>query len=283
MFARDCLPRTDRETITEVKMPKDIDRSYFNKEFLESPDARSIRILSEYFHPLQVFRKKHVHDTIVFFGSARAKSPRDLRILKRKLSGNSLTEKEQIRLKNLETMARYYKDATLLSYRLTNWSKELPKGSRQFLIASGGGPGIMEAANRGAYLARGKSIGLNIALPYEQTPNKYITHSLSFDFNYFFMRKYWFTYLAKGLVIFPGGFGTIDELFELLTLKQTHKLEKPMPIVLYGVEYWKSLINFDVFIDWGTIDASDLDHVKFADSVDDAYQYIIKHLKELYL
>lgn len=180
-------------------------------------------------------------------------------------------------------LGEYYKQAVQLSYRLTKWSKSLPKGSRQFMVTSGGGPGIMEAANKGAYLARGKSVGLNIALPFEQNPNTYITHSLSFDFNYFFMRKYWFTYLAKALIIFPGGFGTIDELFELLTLKQTHKLEKPMPIVIYGSEYWKKLIRFETFIEWNMIDESDLEYVYFSDTVDDAFDYLTKNLVKLYL
>jgi len=254
-------------------MRKKIERSYFNRDFLESSDARSIRILSEYFHPMQVFRKKQVHDTIVFFGSARAKSPRELRKLK--IANNKTLA--------VHKLSRYYTEACQLSYRLTQWSKQLPHGSRQFLVASGGGGGIMEAANRGAFLAKGKSIGLNIALPMEQTPNKYITHSLSFDFNYFFMRKYWFTYLAKALIIFPGGFGTIDELFELLTLKQTHKLEKPLPIVIYGTEYWKKLINFDVFLEWETISKADMDYVHFSDSVDDAFEYLRKHLTDLYM
>lgn len=223
---------------------------------------------------MQVFHKKQVRDTIVFFGSARARAPRELR--------KSTTGREN-KDAPIHKLSKYYVEATRLSYQLTKWSKSLPHGSRQFLVASGGGPGIMEAANRGAYLAKGKSIGLNIALPYEQMPNKYITHSLSFDFNYFFMRKYWFTYLAKALIIFPGGFGTIDELFELLTLKQTHKLEKPMPIVLYGAEYWRKLINFDVFVEWETISKSDLDYVFFTDDVDEAFNYLTKNLTDLYL
>ncbi|MDH4200592.1 MAG: LOG family protein [Spirochaetia bacterium] len=251
---------------------KIVERSYLNREFMESTDARSIRILSEYYHPMQVFRKRQVHDTIVFFGSARAKSPRDLRKL-------GIHEGDGIQHK----LSKYYVEACRLSYRLTKWSKALPAGSRQFLVISGGGGGIMEAANRGAYLARGKSIGLNISLPFEQTPNKYITHSLSFDFNYFFMRKYWFTYLAKALIIFPGGFGTVDELFELLTLKQTHKMEKPLPIVIYGSEYWKDLINFDKFIEWETISKEDMEYVHFSDNVDDAFDYLTKHITELYL
>jgi len=194
-----------------------------------------------------------------------------------------LSEPEKKRLRNMQKLGTYYVEATQLAYRMTEWSKNLPKGSPRFLIASGGGPGIMEAANRGAYLARGTSLGLNIALPFEQSPNRYITHSLSFDFNYFFMRKYWFTYLAKALVVFPGGFGTADEIFELLTLKQTHKLNKPMPIVIYGKEYWNSLINFDAFVEWGMIDESDLEFVFFADSVDEAFNYLTQYLNSLYM
>jgi len=251
-----------------------VEKSYFDREFLESSDARSIRILSEYFHPQQIFRKKQVHDTIVFFGSARAKSPRELRQLKLEPDHDETV---------MHKLSKYYVDACRLSYKLTKWSKELPHGSRQFLVCTGGGHGIMEAANRGAFLARGRSIGLNIALPMEQTPNKYISHSLNFDFNYFFMRKYWFTYLAKALIVFPGGFGTIDELFELLTLKQTHKLEKPMPIVIFGSEYWKKLINFDTFVEWETISKSDMDYVHFSDTVEDAFDYLTTHLTKLYM
>ena len=262
---------------------RSIDKSYYNHAFLDSPDARAIRILSEYYHPLQVFRNRQIHDTLVFFGSARAKSPREYRRYLRELQGKELTEGQQKIAENMKKLTEYYKEACRLSYRLTKWSKELPKGSRQFLITSGGGPGIMEAANRGAFLAKGKSIGLNIALPFEQSPNPYITHSLSFDFNYFFMRKYWFTYLAKALIIFPGGFGTIDEIFELLTLKQTHRLEKPMPIVIYGTAYWKSLMNFDTLVEWSMIDPSDLDYIYFSDDVDDAFQYLTKQLGDLYL
>jgi len=262
---------------------KPLEKSYFNEDFLESSDARSIRILSEYFHPLQVFTEKNINDTIVFFGSARAKAPRDLRKLLAKLKGKTLDAKEQKKFENTKKLCNYYVEATQLAYRLTKWSKELAKGSPEFLITSGGGPGIMEAANRGAYLAKGKSIGLNIALPFEQTPNPYVTYSLSFDFNYFFMRKYWFTYLAKALVVFPGGFGTADEIFELLTLKQTHKLNKPLPIVVYGAEYWNSLIRLETFVEWGMIDEKDLDFVFICDSVDEAFEYLTSHLNDLYL
>ena len=214
------------------KNKRKISRSYFDKHFMKSSDARPLRILSEYFHPAKAFKKSNVEDTIVFFGSSRAKRPVFLK---------NQTEKimEKIPKTNKEKqLAESYREATELAYRLTKWSKSLPKGSRRFIICSGGGPGIMEAANRGAYLARGRSVGLNIAIPFEQHPNAYISRDLCFDFNYFFMRKYWFTYLAKALVIFPGGFGTCDELFEILTLMQTKKITKPVPIVLYNKNFW---------------------------------------------
>jgi uncharacterized protein (TIGR00730 family) len=178
---------------------------------------------------------------------------------------------------------RYYKDAVRLSYRLTRWSKSLPADSRRFLICSGGGPGIMEAANRGAAHARGLSVGMNISLPFEQEPNPYITQNLNFDFHYFFMRKFWLTNMAKALVAFPGGFGTMDELFEILTLVQTRKVEKRLPIVVYGSEYWNNVVNWKAFADWGMIAADDLKYVHFSDDPDDAFKYLTEHLTELYL
>lgn len=262
---------------------QEIIKAFLDTEFLNSSDARPIRILSEYLYPRKVFHKHGVDDTIVFFGSARAPSKKKLRKILKDKENVKLDKAERNRLEKQKIMSDYYRDATLLSYKLTKWSKTLPKGSRRFLIATGGGPGIMEAANRGASLARGISMGLNIALPFEQVSNPYITPKLNFDFHYFFMRKLWFMYLAKALVIFPGGFGTCDELFELLTLMQTGKLTKPRLIVIYGKEYWKSVINFDVFLDWGTISKEDLEFVHFSDSVDDAYDYIVSHLTKFYI
>ncbi|MDH5720767.1 MAG: LOG family protein [Spirochaetia bacterium] len=265
------------------KERKETVKSFLDEDFLISPDARPIRILSEYLHPRKVFREHAVDDTIVFFGSARAPSPRKLHRIISKSKGKTLSDEEKKILEKQKIMCRYYREATQLSYKLTTWSKTLPPGSRRFLIATGGGPGIMEAANRGASLARGISVGLNITLPHEQNPNPYITPGLNFDFHYFFMRKLWFMYLAKALVIFPGGFGTCDELFELLTLVQTGKLTKPRLIVIYGKEFWKSVINFDVFIEWGAINKKDLEYVHFSDSVDDAFKYLVEHLEKFYI
>jgi uncharacterized protein (TIGR00730 family) len=177
----------------------------------------------------------------------------------------------------------YYREAARLAYRLTRWSKSLSKKSRRFIICSGGGPGIMEAANRGASLARGISIGLNITLPFEQGANQYITPELSFNFHYFFMRKYWFMTLAKALVVFPGGFGTMDELFEVLTLVQTEKVSRKVPIVIYGKEYWDDIIRFDNFKKWGLISPEDMDLFRIVDSVDEAEEFLISQLNDLYL
>lgn len=261
---------------------KKIELSFLQKDFMTSRDARPLRILSEYFYPGQVFKKHKISDTIVFFGSARAIAPYRLKKKIAELDKNNLNDKEKRRLTNIVQLTAYYKKAVLLSYMLTNWSKKLPKGSRRFIIASGGGPGLMEAGNRGASLAGGLSLGLNISLPHEQAPNPYITDHLSIDFHYFFTRKYWFMNLAKALVIFPGGFGTMDELFELLTLVQTGKISKPLPIVVFGTEFWQKLINFEIFVDWGLIDESDLDYIHFTDSVEEAYEYLTTHLNEIY-
>src|SRR6478735_4290394 len=206
--------------------------AYQNQEFLDTPDARPLRIISEYLYPLSHFRKEKVSDTIVFFGSART--------FEASASG------------------RYYTEARQLAHRLTEWSVNLEERNR-FVVCTGGGPGIMEAANRGAAEAGGKTIGLNISLPREQHPNPYITPELSFEFRYFFMRKFWFAYLAKALVVFPGGFGTLDEMFELLTLAQTQKLSKQLGVVLYGSKYWKEVINFDALVKHDMIAPEDLD------------------------
>lgn len=260
-------------------MPSGI-KAYENSEFMSSSEARPLRILAEYLYPLNQFDKFDVESTIVFFGSARIKSPAEIRKMKRALAKRKLSDLERKQLFNLETLSRYYREASQLAYRLTRWSKALPRTGRKkrFVICSGGGSGIMEAANRGASLARGLSIGMNISLPFEQKPNRYITPSLCFDFNYFFMRKYWLMNPARALVIFPGGFGTMDELFELLTLVQTKKAEHPVPIVIYGMEYWRKLMNFEVFVEWGMISPEDLDLIHFSDSVDDAFDYLTSHL-----
>ena len=213
--------------------------AYLNHDFLESDAARPVRILAEYLSPLEAFRRERIHDTIVFFGSARL-SP----------SG---------------PLGRYYEEARTLARLVTTWSKGLPAGSSRYVVCSGGGPGIMEAANRGASEAAGRTIGLNIGLPHEQRPNPYITRELNFEFRYFFMRKLWFAYLARALVAFPGGFGTLDELMEVLTLQQTGKLSRRTRIVLYGSEYWKEIINFDALVRHGMIGPEDLGLFTFAD------------------
>jgi len=231
--------------------------AYRNHEFMDTPDARSLRILSEYLYPLSHFRKERIHDTIVFFGSART----------------------------FESSAegRFYRDARELARRMTQWSTGLNHPTRRFVVCSGGGPGIMEAANRGAHDAGGKSVGLNIGLPFEQRPNPFISPELSFEFHYFFMRKFWFAYLAKALVVFPGGFGTLDELTEILTLVQTQKLEKKMVVLLYGTAFWHEILNFDALVKYGMIAEQDLGLFQFADDVDSAFNVLETGLTKYYL
>lgn len=264
-------------------------KAYRNLDFLKSPDARAIRILSEFLEPLSRFRQNSIKDTIVFFGSARTKSSEESRRILNDLKKKSKSSKkisptlqEQIvSAENQVKMSRYYDDAVELSRLLTLWTKKL-KASNRFVICSGGGPGIMEAANRGAVLAKGRSIGLNISLAFEQEPNKYISEELNFEFHYFFMRKFWFVYLAKALVMFPGGFGTLDEAMEVLTLLQTGKIKKQMTVVLYGAEYWKTIIDFDALVKYGVISKTDLNLFKFADTPREAYQYLVRELTKNY-
>ena len=213
--------------------------AYEDSEFLESDDARPLRILAEYLWPLQHFRRAHVHDTIVFFGSARIRPD--------------------------GALGRYYQEARELAHLLTLWSKSLSASAHRFVVCSGGGGGIMEAANRGAAEAGGRSIGLNISLPHEQHPNPYISPELLFEFHYFFMRKLWFAHLARALVVFPGGFGTLDELMEILTLAQTRKLGRRIPVLLYGPDYWREIVNFDALVRHGTVSAEDLQLFQYAD------------------
>jgi len=207
--------------------------AYKDEQFLDSDEARPLRILAEYLEPLQIFCRERIHDTIVFFGSARLTPDGPL--------------------------GRYYEEARELARLITAWSKSLPSNAHRYIICSGGGGGIMEAANRGASEAGGRTIGLNIGLPHEQRPNPYITRELSIEFHYFFMRKLWFAHLARALVAFPGGFGTLDEMFEILTLEQTRKLDRSIPVVLYGSSYWKEIINFEALVRHGTISREDLD------------------------
>jgi uncharacterized protein (TIGR00730 family) len=219
--------------------------AYRDTEFLDSDEARPLRILAEYLEPLHAFRRQRVHDTIVFFGSAR------------------LTEDGPL--------GRYYAEARELARLVTEWSATLESPARRFLVCTGGGGGIMEAANRGAADAGGRTVGLNIGLPFEQRPNPYITPELLFEFHYFFMRKLWFAHLARAFVAFPGGFGTLDELFEMLTLVQTHKLDRRILILLYGSEHWKPLVDFEALARLGMISPGDLDLLRFVDGPAEAF------------
>ncbi|NQV55655.1 MAG: TIGR00730 family Rossman fold protein [Rhodospirillales bacterium] len=254
------------------------EKAYENEDFLKSRDARALRIQSEYMEPESRFEHFGVKDTIVFFGSARIQSRRSAQsaLKAARQAGRGIKKAEKDLL-----MSRYYEASRSLANRLTNWSKDLNGGdTRRFVVCTGGGPGIMEAANRGASEAKGLNIGLNISLPHEQHENPYITHHLGFEFHYFFMRKFWFVYMAKAIIVFPGGFGTLDELFEVLNLDQTGKLSKPIKIVLYGSDYWRDVINFDALVDYGTVSAEDLDLMKMTDTVDEAYDYITDYLLE---
>ena len=232
--------------------------AYKNELFLDAPDARALRILSEYLQPHSHFRRERIRDTIVFFGSARGPE-------------------------ETTSLDRYYQDARTLARRVTEWSDSMQDTTRRFVVCTGGGPGMMEAANRGAQEAGGKSVGLNIGLPFEQFPNSYITPELSFQFHYFFMRKFWFAYLAKAMVFFPGGFGTLDELMEVLTLMQTQKINKKIVIVLYGSDFWKKVLNFDALVRYGTIRAEDLELFQHADDPDTAFRLLEEGLNKYYL
>jgi len=281
-----------------MTLPRDCSRdewplkAYKNLDFLNSVSARNIRVLCEMTEPGLRFAEENVEDTIVLFGSARI---RPMQVAEKQLATveatiedpNHLSFEEKRSLhaaKCAVQSAPYYDAAVQLSESLTRWSMSLP-GAHQdrFLICSGGGPGIMEAANRGAHNAGGKSVGLGISLPFEQGVNDYIPEDLKFEFHYFFVRKYWFVLLAKALVAFPGGFGTMDELFETLTLVQTKKIEKVPPIVLYGKKFWDSVVNFEALVDWGTISPEDLDLIKIVDSVEEAHDYIVESLTERFL
>jgi uncharacterized protein (TIGR00730 family) len=258
--------------------------AYLYPEFLESAEARPIRILAEYLEPLRRFKEEKVQDTVVFFGSARVqsrdRSERALQTLRargeREADAHYVAELAQGR--RAVEWARYYEEARELARLLTAWSLTLGSENHRFVVTSGGGPGIMEAANRGAREAGGKTIGLNIRLPFEQGANPYITDGLHFEFHYFFMRKFWFAYLAKALVIFPGGFGTCDELFEILTLVQTDKLSKQIGIILYGSDYWNQVLEFKPMIEWGAIARKDLDLIQRSDSPADAFELLRAHL-----
>jgi uncharacterized protein (TIGR00730 family) len=278
--------------------------AYENSQFLNSADGRVIRIVSEYLEPLSRFRREMIQDTVVFFGSARFRGREEadhaLELLEntgstrpapqeeqpakaQEIATGQATELQRKRAVAAVEMARYYEDARRLAQLLTRWAKTIPSRKHRFVVTSGGGPGIMEAANRGAYEAGGKTIGMNIALPFEQAPNPYITPSLNLEFHYFFMRKLWFAYLAKALVVFPGGFGTLDEMFEILTLAQTQKLAKKITVVVYGSEYWKRVFNLDALVDTGAISPKDLELFHPADSPEEAFEILRHGLTENYL
>ena len=300
-------PADDATASARVVQPEPLPAAplaYRNDEFLNSPDGRLLRIMAEYSEPMARFRRERIQDTVVFFGSARFRAldeaHQELELLantgsqepapaeEQPARGHELAEGNTSDLKRKRAeaaveMAHFYEDARTLARQMAAWAKKLPGRRHRFVVTSGGGPGIMEAANRGAWEAGAKTIGLNIVLPFEQVPNRYITPALNFNFHYFFMRKYWFAYLAKALVVFPGGFGTLDEMFELLTLDQTGKLAKKITVVLYGSAYWKGVVNLELLAEKGAISPRDLDLFQFADTPDEAFRLLTEGLTRHHL
>jgi uncharacterized protein (TIGR00730 family) len=262
-------------------------------EFLQSTPARPLRILAEYMHPIVQLKREGIGDTIVMFGSARIESRETAQARWTRLKNEKTTKLSAANMakhrgalrhaKSLLEMSRYYEEARELSHKITSWSLTLGPRPRRFVVCSGGGPGIMEAANRGAYEAGGKSIGLSIELPHEQFANPYISPELSFNFHYFFMRKLWFAQIAKALIVFPGGFGTMDELWEMLTLMQTGKLSKHKIILIYGKKYWDEVLNWQAMVNWGTINEDEYKMLQFADTVDDAFDHIRGGLEKYHM
>jgi uncharacterized protein (TIGR00730 family) len=270
------------EVMSSRKLPQ---KAYKNLEFLNSPHARPIRILAEFSEPDHRFREYGIDSTVVFFGSARVKPKIEAKAELFKISGEfdqnpTLEIQKKLESARLQLrLSKYYEDAAELARLITEWAMEKDTGHQKLYVCSGGGPGIMEAANKGAHLAGGKSIGLNISIPHEQEPNNYIPEDLMFEFHYFFMRKYWFVYLAKALVIFPGGFGTMDEMMEVLTLIQTQKVTKALPIIIFGQDYWREVIDLEAMVRWGTIAEEDLKMFNFVNSPQEALAFIKDNLQ----
>lgn len=266
-------------------------KAYKNDAYLNSREARKIRVLCEMSEPEDRFRKQNIEDTLVFFGSARSVTTEEAKrrhaAAEAAVAASDSPSEDALaaleKANNLVRLAPYHDAAIELSREMTVWSKNLPTHDHRFIVCTGGGPGMMEAANQGAKEAGGASIGLGISLPFEQGLNEFVTHDLSFEFHYFFVRKYWFAYWAKALVVFPGGFGTMDELFELMTLVQTGKISKKMPIVLYGREFWNDILNFEAYVKWGVVSPKDLKLFTICDSVEEARDYLVNELTRLYL
>ena len=252
-------------------------KAYENQDFIHSRDGRALRILAEYHEPQSRLGHYNVTDTVVFMGSARLPSAEDAAAA---VTAAERGEGDLATAQRMQGMSVYYEAARELAHRLTEWSKGLGEDERRFVVCTGGGPGIMEAANRGASEAKGLNVGLTISLPFEEFENRYISRELAFHFHYFFMRKFWFLYLAKAMIFFPGGFGTLDELFETLTLVQTHKMRKKMPMILFGASFWEKVINLEALVEAGTISPEDLDLLFHTDSVDEAFDYVTKGLME---
>ena len=259
------------------KKPTTYPKAYENQDFIQSREGRALRILAEYHEPQSRLAHYNITDTVVFMGSARLPSAEDAATALAAAEGGKGDLKAAQRMMS---MSVYYEAARELAHRLTEWSKSLGEEERRFVVCTGGGPGIMEAANRGASEAKGLNVGLTISLPLEEFENSYISRELAFHFHYFFMRKFWFLYLAKAMIFFPGGFGTLDELFETLTLVQTHKMRKKVPMVLFGTSFWDKVVDLEALVEHGTISPGDLDLLHHTDSVDDAFDYVTKGLME---
>lgn len=260
-------------------------KAYKNPDFIDSRDARILRIMAEYLETEKRMREAGIEDTIVFFGSARIQSREEAEEKLTALNkSKKAAKKDIVRAERAVEMSRYYEAARELAFRLTKWAEELALEKtdplQRFSVVTGGGPGIMEAANRGAEEAGGSTIGMNISLPFEQYPNEYISDGLAMEFHYFFVRKFWLVYLAKAAVIMPGGYGTLDEFMEILTLVQTEKIRRKFPIVLFGSQYWSKIVEFGQMAEFGTIDKEDLDLFHITDSVDEAFDWLKAQLTE---